>query len=136
MSELLTPNEVARLFHRVDVKTVTRWASEGRLEGFKTPGGRWRFRAEVIAAALESAGTPHEDRWLSYDADADASYLTVRGDISLEPAARTVEVGDPNDLHVDLDADGRILGVERYAGRLTLDDLVEVLARCRWEVPR
>lgn len=41
-SDLMTPGEVARAF-RVDPKTVTRWAVEGRLDCIKTPGGQRRF---------------------------------------------------------------------------------------------
>src|ERR1700754_5108821 len=40
---LLTPGEVAALF-RVDPKTVTRWASAGRIGSIRTPGGHRRFR--------------------------------------------------------------------------------------------
>ena len=40
---LLTPGEVATLF-RVDPKTVTRWASAGRIGSIRTPGGHRRFR--------------------------------------------------------------------------------------------
>ena len=44
---LLTPGEVALMF-RVDPKTVTRWASAGRIGSIRTPGGHRRFReAEV-----------------------------------------------------------------------------------------
>ena len=44
---LLTPQEVADLF-RVDVRTVTAWAREGRLQSVQTLGGHYRFeRAEV-----------------------------------------------------------------------------------------
>ncbi|MQA13692.1 MAG: BldC family transcriptional regulator [Pseudonocardiaceae bacterium] len=53
---LLTPGEVATLF-RVDPKTVTRWASAGRIGSIRTPGGHRRFReAEVrdLLAALTS----------------------------------------------------------------------------------
>jgi len=40
---LLTPGEVALMF-RVDPKTVTRWASAGRIGSIRTPGGHRRFR--------------------------------------------------------------------------------------------
>ena len=40
---LLTPGEVASLF-RVDPKTVTRWATAGRIGSIRTPGGHRRFR--------------------------------------------------------------------------------------------
>ena len=45
--------EVAALY-RVDHKTVSRWANQGRFpEGtaIRTPGGDWRFRADYIRAA-------------------------------------------------------------------------------------
>lgn len=40
--ELLTPAEVAKFF-RVDVKTVTRWAKEGKLNAYRTLGGHRRY---------------------------------------------------------------------------------------------
>lgn len=44
---LLTPAEVAALF-RVDPKTVTRWASAGKLSAVRTLGGHRRYhKAEV-----------------------------------------------------------------------------------------
>jgi excisionase family DNA binding protein len=49
---LLTPNEVARLF-RVDPKTVTRWAVDGKLPSIKTLGGHRRFKEHVVRALLE-----------------------------------------------------------------------------------
>ena len=48
---LLTPGEVARLF-RVDPKTVTRWAVEGKLTCIRTLGGHRRFKAEEVYALL------------------------------------------------------------------------------------
>ena len=48
---LLTPGEVALLF-RVDPKTVTRWASAGRIGSIRTPGGHRRFRASEIDGLL------------------------------------------------------------------------------------
>ena len=52
---LLTPGEVATLF-RVDPKTVTRWASAGRIGSIRTPGGHRRFRESEVRALL--AGEP------------------------------------------------------------------------------
>ena len=49
--QLLTPGEVALMF-RVDPKTVTRWASAGRIGSIRTPGGHRRFRATEIHALL------------------------------------------------------------------------------------
>lgn len=56
---LLTPGEVAALF-RVDPKTVTRWASAGRIASIRTPGGHRRFRESEVRALLrgETPGSP------------------------------------------------------------------------------
>ena len=52
---VLTAAEVARLF-RVNARQPGRWADEGRLPSFRTPGGHRRFRRdEVLAALRESA---------------------------------------------------------------------------------
>ena len=48
---LLTPGEVASLF-RVDPKTVTRWASAGRIGSIRTPGGHRRFRESEVRGLL------------------------------------------------------------------------------------
>ena len=48
---LLTPAEVAAMF-RVDPKTVTRWARDGRLTAVRTLGGHRRYReTEVLCPA-------------------------------------------------------------------------------------
>jgi excisionase family DNA binding protein len=51
---LLTPAEVAALF-RVDPKTVTRWAADGRLSSIKTRGGHNRFREPEVFDLLQAA---------------------------------------------------------------------------------
>ena len=48
---LLTPGEVAAIF-RVDPKTVTRWASTGRLRSVRTPGGHRRFKESEVKKLL------------------------------------------------------------------------------------
>ncbi len=48
---LLTPGEVASLF-RVDPKTVTRWATAGRIGSIRTPGGHRRFRESEVRSLL------------------------------------------------------------------------------------
>ena len=48
---LLTPGAVAALF-RVDPKTVTRWASAGRIGSIRTPGGHRRFRESEVREML------------------------------------------------------------------------------------
>ena len=54
---LLTPGEVARLF-RVDPKTVTRWAMEGKLTCIRTLGGHRRFKAQEVYALLGEGARP------------------------------------------------------------------------------
>lgn len=55
-AELLTPAEVAKLFH-VDPKTVTRWAQAGKLSYHRTLGGHRRYpRNEVLRLLRESSG--------------------------------------------------------------------------------
>lgn len=44
---LLTPAEVAQML-RVDPKTVTRWARDGRLRSIRTPGGHRRYSAAQV----------------------------------------------------------------------------------------
>lgn len=56
---LLTPGEVAVLF-RVDPKTVTRWASAGRIHSIRTPGGHRRFRESDVRALLDGSQTDAE----------------------------------------------------------------------------
>jgi excisionase family DNA binding protein len=53
---LLTPGEVANLF-RVDPKTVTRWATAGRIGSIRTPGGHRRFRESEVQALLSELTT-------------------------------------------------------------------------------
>ena len=54
-NELLTPGEVGRLF-RVDPKTVTRWAQEGKIRSIRTLGGHRRYRKVDVQAALDQEG--------------------------------------------------------------------------------
>lgn len=55
-SELMKPHEVAELF-KVDPKTVTRWAKEGKLDSVRTLGGHRRFRREQIVRLLEESAS-------------------------------------------------------------------------------
>ena len=48
---LLTSGEVAALL-RVDSKTVTRWAKDGKLDSVRLPGGHHRYRESVVRALL------------------------------------------------------------------------------------
>lgn len=54
--ELLTPAEVATMF-RVDPKTVTRWANEGKLHPTRTLGGHRRYRVTEVRELLKKAET-------------------------------------------------------------------------------
>lgn len=49
--EIMKPGEVAALF-RVDVQTVNRWATKGRLTSLRTPGGHRRYYASEVRALL------------------------------------------------------------------------------------
>lgn len=51
---LLTPAEVAAMF-RVDPKTVTRWARDGRLTAMRTLGGHRRYLESEVLALLRAA---------------------------------------------------------------------------------
>ncbi len=51
-NRLLTPSEVAALF-RVDPKTVTRWAQQGKLHSIRTLGGHRRYSEAEIQAFLD-----------------------------------------------------------------------------------
>ena len=59
---LLTPAEVAALF-RVDPKTVTRWAQQGKLNSIRTLGGHRRYpEAEILAFLAAARQLPHSAR--------------------------------------------------------------------------
>ncbi len=51
---LLTPAEVAAMF-RVDPKTVTRWARDGRLTAVRTLGGHRRYHETEVLSLLREA---------------------------------------------------------------------------------
>ena len=57
--EILTPGEVALLL-RVGPKTVSRWATAGRLRSIRTPGGHRRFMRADIDAILRGDPLPGE----------------------------------------------------------------------------
>ena len=62
-TDLLTPAEVAALLH-VDPKTVSRWATAGKIQSFRTPGGHRRFlRSEILLMiAVDGAAKPRTDQ--------------------------------------------------------------------------
>jgi excisionase family DNA binding protein len=59
---LLTPGEVAAI-NRVDPKTVTRWAAQGKMPAIRTPGGHRRFYWAAVESVL--AG---RDPWAALEA--------------------------------------------------------------------
>lgn len=52
---VLPPRAVAAMFG-VSVDAVRMWAEAGKLRGFRTPGGQWRFRREDVEAFLPEDG--------------------------------------------------------------------------------
>ena len=55
--EMMRGSEVAALL-RVDPKTVTRWAQDGRIASIRTPGGHRRYRrsdVDMVLAGLYEA---------------------------------------------------------------------------------
>ena len=56
-NRLLTPSEVAALF-RVDPKTVTRWAQQGKLHSIRTLGGHRRYSEAEIQSFLDDPEVP------------------------------------------------------------------------------
>ena len=55
--ELMTPGEVALMF-RVDPKTVTRWAKQGKLPCIFTPGGHRRYDKKICEDYLARLSAP------------------------------------------------------------------------------
>lgn len=52
----MTTGQVAAIFG-VTMTTVKRWADEGKLASFKTPGGHYRFRPEDVEALKQASST-------------------------------------------------------------------------------
>lgn len=44
----------------VHVQTLKRWAREGRIGGFRTPGGHWKFAKADLDAFLAAGRTEPE----------------------------------------------------------------------------
>lgn len=55
--DLITPAEVASMF-RVDPKTVTRWASAGKVPHIRTVGGHTRYRYGTMKELLNGGSDP------------------------------------------------------------------------------
>lgn len=59
VSVALSPADVANLLG-VNPKTVRRWAVEGKLNSFKTPGGHLRFREQDVREFFEAQGVDYD----------------------------------------------------------------------------
>jgi excisionase family DNA binding protein len=59
--ELLTPASVAALLF-VDRKTVSRWATSGKLDSIRTPGGHRRFLRSDVTAIMNGSYERSENR--------------------------------------------------------------------------
>lgn len=57
LPELLMPAEVAELF-RVDPRTVTRWATDGKLTTIRTLGGHRRYNRVEVEELLSGPQEP------------------------------------------------------------------------------
>ncbi len=55
LGPLLTPGEVAKLFH-VNPRTVTRWARSGKITSVRTLGGHRRYLQREIESLLHPGG--------------------------------------------------------------------------------
>ena len=56
LGPLLTPGEVAKMFH-VNPRTVTRWARSGKITSVRTLGGHRRYLQREIEALLAPGAT-------------------------------------------------------------------------------
>ena len=56
---LLTPAEVAAMF-KVDPKTVTRWAKNGKLTSIRTLGGHRRYKESEVRDLLKNQSTERQ----------------------------------------------------------------------------
>lgn len=77
-TDLLTPGEVAELL-RVDVKTVARWAKEGRLAAIRTPGGHRRYSVLQVNS-MRAIVAEHETALSAHQVTAICDALTVGPD--------------------------------------------------------
>lgn len=55
VKKLLSRRDVALMF-RVDPRTVTRWAEQGKLRSLRTAGGQRRYRLEDVQDFLRQQG--------------------------------------------------------------------------------
>jgi excisionase family DNA binding protein len=59
--KLLTKGEVAQLC-RVEVRTIERWLSAGKIRCYRTPSGRVLFRMSEVLVAMEREPVRREGR--------------------------------------------------------------------------
>jgi excisionase family DNA binding protein len=95
----LKPQEAADLL-RVDARTVKRWAQQGKLDAFRTPGGHWRIKREAVRKMRQ--GEPRVVT-ASTVAEVDLGPCTVCGDPML--------AGQEYVSTLEVSPDGTITGV-------------------------
>ena len=83
---LLTPAEVAALVF-VDPKTVSRWATAGKIPSQRTPGGHRRFRSSDVQALMP------KDRSQDLRHDETVSPLLDHGAVERAGPAAAREIG-------------------------------------------
>jgi excisionase family DNA binding protein len=62
-NDLLRPREVAELFG-VRTTTIARWAREGKLNPFRTPGGHRRYSRAGIWRLLAEVTQDEDEQWV------------------------------------------------------------------------
>jgi len=78
-NDLLTPAQVAGLLS-VDPKTVSRWASTGKIQSIRTPGGHRRFlRSEILAMTATVSDVEPPADWQPVIVQTSASPLADPG---------------------------------------------------------
>lgn len=58
--DVLKPSQVARIY-RCNEKSALRWLHDGKLAGWRTPGGHWRVSASVVREALVEGGVSPDE---------------------------------------------------------------------------
>jgi uncharacterized protein YuzE len=64
---------------------------------------------------------------VTYDPEADAAYLYLTGSVAPGAVSRTVEATE--DINLDFDKDGRLVGVELLSGKLLSPALMAIAGK-------
>lgn len=128
MKEPFTAADVAALFS-VDAKTVTRWANQGRMDSFRTPGGHRRFTWEEV----RKLGAP-VPAGRSITGNPRSAVLTLGGGMvaGLHFTPVAAEDGPPGSAAVILGWTGQGKPVTLITGTLAwLDELEDAIQQAR-----